>query len=255
MAISQWQTQVQSFDERRDLIIPGNAEETIEFAANQFIEIGQGAIKKQGFFTVAFSGGQTPLAIYKKLSQLPLKEQLDWSKLRCFWSDERSVSPSDPENNYFASMKAGLDHLPIPPEKIFRMEAESDIEENAKRYEHLIRQWVPSCSFDLLMLGVGEDGHTASLFPRTHGLHTHNRLVTANYIPEKKIWRMSLTYDCIHLAKTTCIYAIGKNKAETVAKVFSSPYNPDHFPVQKVGLPAHKALWILDQDSAKDLVL
>jgi len=255
MTVYQWQTKVQSFDERRDLIIPGNKQQTVDFAANQFIEIGCKAIEKQGFFTVALSGGQTSIDVYKRLSQSPFKEQLDWTKVRCFWSDERSVPPSTSESNYFSAMKAGIENLPIPPNKIFRMEAESNIEENAKVYEELIRQWVPSASFDLIILGVGEDGHTASLFPRTHGLHTHNRLVIANYVPEKHTWRMSFTFECIHKAKAISIYAIGPNKAEIIRKVFSEQYNPDQFPVQKIGLASHKAVWILDQDAAQNLIL
>jgi 6-phosphogluconolactonase len=249
-----WKKQIQSFDERRDIIIPGNQDETILFCVQQFIEIGQKAIEDHNFFSVALSGGQTPHAIFKTLSQPDYRDQLDWAKVLCFWSDERSVPSTNPENNYYTAMQAGLSSLPIPKEHIFRMQAEKNIEENAAAYEKLIHYWIPSSSFDLVMLGMGEDGHTASLFPRTHGLHTKDKLVIANYVPQKQTWRMSLTYEGIHQAKMICIYAMGKKKADKIEKVLMGAYNPDDFPVQKIGTSTNKALWILDKEASEELL-
>ncbi len=249
-----WKNKIESFDDRRDIIIPGNAEETILFSTRQFIQIGQEAIQQNGSFIVALSGGQTPHAIFKELSKPSYRQALDWSKVICFWSDERSTPPDNTENNYFSAMQAGLATLPLRPENIFRMPAEENIEENALAYERLIRKKVPSLQFDLIMLGMGEDGHTASLFPLTHGLHTKDRLVIANYVPQKQTWRMSFTYECIHMAKQICIYVMGAKKADMIVKVLMGPYDPDHFPVQRIGTPSHKALWILDQEASKTLV-
>lgn len=248
-----WKNQIESFDKRRDIIIAGNAEETALFCAKQFIQIGKEAIEKSGVFTVAFSGGHTPHAIFKEISKPEYAQTLDWKKILCFWSDERSVPPGDAESNYFNAMQAGLAHLPLLPENIFRMPAEKNIEENALAYEHAIREKIPSLQFDLIMLGMGEDGHTASLFPRTHGLHTQDRLVIANYVPQKQTWRMSFTYECIQMAKNICIYVIGANKANTVKKVLLEAYDPDNLPIQKVGTLNRKALWILD-DAASQLL-
>ena len=103
------------------------------------------------------------------------------------------------------------------------------------------------------MLGMGEDGHTASLFPRTHGLHSQDRWVVANYIPEKHTWRMTLTFECINAAKHISIYVLGKSKSSMVKRVLSNPYEPDELPIQRIGIPEHKALWILDQDASKEL--
>jgi 6-phosphogluconolactonase len=249
-----WKEKIQSFDKRRDIIIPGNAEETVTFCTCQFLEIGREAIEKSGSFAVALSGGHTPNAIFKELSKSDNADALDWSKVFCFWSDERSVPSNHPESNYLNAMQSGLASLPLLPENIFRMKGESEIEENAIAYERLIREKVPTLQFDLIMLGMGEDGHTASLFPRTHGLHTKDRLVIANYIPQKHTWRMSFTYECIHMAKNICIYVIGANKAATVVKVLLSPYDPDNLPIQRIGTPAHKALWILDSAASEQLV-
>lgn len=249
-----WKDQLESFDKRRDILIPGDGEKTALFCAKQFLEIGKIAIESRGVFTVAFSGGQTPTAIFKEISKAEYANALDWSKVICFWSDERSVPVTDGENNYMNAMKAGLDRLPLKSENIFRMVAEEEIEENALAYEKIIRKKIPSLQFDLIMLGMGEDGHTASLFPKTHGLHAIDRLVIANYVPQKNTWRMSFTYELINQAKYICIYVIGANKASGVTKVLLSPYDPDNLPIQKVGTPSHKALWILDTGASEQLM-
>lgn len=246
-----WKALIQPFDQRRHLIIPGNTEETILFSVHQFIQIGHTAIQDHGSFSVALSGGQTPHAIFKELNHSSYQDALDWSKVLCFWSDERSVPPLHPENNYSNALQAGLVSLPLLSENIFRMKAEENIEANAAIYEQLIQEKVPSLQFDLMMLGMGEDGHTASLFPHTNGLHAKDRLVIANYVPQKDTWRMSLTYTCINQAKHICIYAMGSKKADRVAQVLLGPDKPDQFPVQHVGTLEHPALWILDQEASK----
>lgn len=246
MTANNWKNKLQFFDERRDVIVPGNAEETVKFCTEQFLAIGKEAIEKRGLFSVAFSGGTTPQAIFRMLSSPLYCNALDWEKVLCFWSDERSAPPDSVENNYFAAMQSGLGELPLRKENIFRMHAETDIEKNATSYESLIRTHVPSSAFDLVMLGMGEDGHTASLFPNTAGLSITNHLVVANYVPQKNTWRMSFTYTCIHMARVIAIYVIGGNKADMVAKVFSSPYAPENLPIQKIGTTTHKAIWIMD---------
>lgn len=251
---SSWKKKINSYDKRRDIIIPGDAEETIRFSVTQFLDKGREAIRERGLFCVALSGGSTPNAIYQELTKPSYQSALDWSKVLCFWSDERSVPPNDLASNYHTAMQAGLAKLPLKDDNIFRMHAETDIEENALAYETLIRQKVPSLHFDLMMLGMGEDGHTASLFPCTHGLHTRDRLVTANYVPQMHTWRMTMTFECIHMARTICIYALGSKKANMVSRVLLGPYDPDQFPVQRIGTPLHKALWILDTLSSEQFV-
>lgn len=249
-----WEDQIQAFDDRRDILIPGNREETIEFCTRQWIEIGQSSINQRGRFIAALSGGSTPNAIFKQLSLSSHANQLDWSNVFLFWSDERNIPPDHCESNYHLAMESGIASLPIPKDQIFRMQAEENIEDNARLYEEKLSRVLPSKSFDLMMLGMGEDGHTASLFPHTHGLHADHRLIIANYVPQKLTWRMSVTYDCIHSSRLICIYVLGKNKAEAVKTAFIHPYDPDLLPVQRVGTPTHKALWILDRDAAENLI-
>ncbi|MFI0434573.1 MAG: 6-phosphogluconolactonase [Parachlamydiaceae bacterium] len=248
-----WKDQIIPFDGRRNLVIPGNKEETIFFCANQFIEIADDAIKKHGIFTVALSGGSTPNALFSHISESTHSQKIDWSKVLCFWSDERSVPPQSSESNYFNAMKAGLGKLPLIKDNIFRMHAEGDIQNNAEAYERIIKEKVPHLQFDLMMLGMGEDGHTASLFPHTEGLYIEDKLVIANYVPQKQTWRMSLSYQCIELAKNVCIYVIGENKAEMVAEVLLGPYDVDHFPIQKIGTCSNQALWVMDDGASERL--
>lgn len=253
MKNNEYNTEILPFDERRNIAIPGDLTKTILFSVNHFIEIVQTAISQRGICTVALSGGSTPQAIFKELSQPLHRNAVDWTKVLFFWSDERNVPPDNPESNYGNAIKSGLNLLPIPHENIFRMEAEESIEEKALDYEQLIRKRVPDVSFDLVMLGMGDDGHTASLFPHTHGLHTLHRLVIANFIPQKKVWRMSFTFDCINQAKAICIYVMGEAKADRVVEVLTGSYTPDDLPIQRVGTPTHKALWILDTAASKKL--
>ena len=242
------------FDERRDIIVPGDQAATISYATKHFIQCAQKAITDRGRFFVALSGGSTPKAMYQSLSSPKNRDMIDWSKVWLFWGDERAVPPNDPQSNYHMAMEAGFKQLPLKKEQIFRMEAEKDIEQNALVYEQLIRKNVPNEQFDLVMLGMGDDGHTASLFPMTHGLQVTNRLVIANYNPTLKVWRMSLTFDCINKALLSVFYVLGATKAETVSKVLNGEYEPDILPSQRIGTPEHKALWILDTEAAQKLL-
>ena len=160
------------------------------------------------------------------------------------------MPPESEESNYHMAMAAGFASLPLKPENIFRMKAEENIEKNALEYEKLILTRIPNKVFDATLLGMGEDGHTASLFPMTHGLKVQNRLVIGNFVPRLDTWRMSLTFDCINASQHILLYVLGKSKAEMVERVLTGPYEPDLLPIQKVGTPIHRALWILDNDAA-----
>lgn len=245
--------ELKTFDNRRDLVLGGSQEETIQDCVEQWISVANASIAARGHFFVALSGGSTPKLIYKALAAS--QTRVDWSKVSLFWSDERAVGPTDPESNYHMAMKEGnLQSLPFVQENIFRMQAETAIEENALAYEQLIKQKLQGNPFDLIMLGMGEDGHTASLFPHTPALFVVNRLVVANHVPQKKTWRMTFTFECINAARHICIYALGQGKAEMVAKVLTAPFSPDDLPIQRVGTTQHKATYFLDKQAAHTLL-
>lgn len=237
---------IKSFDDRRNIAAPGDFDSTLIFCVEHFIEAANKAIASQGAFYVALSGGSTPKAIFEALAEPIYSTRIDWKKVHLFWSDERCVPPYDPSSNYRMAMDAGFSKIHIPAENIHRMQAEGDPEEAAVAYEKLIESKIHSHSFDLVMLGMGDDGHTASLFPKTHGLHSQQRLVVANFLPDKGIWRITFTFELINQAKQIAIYVLGKSKAAMLHQVLNGPYLPDDFPVQKVGTPSHKALFIVD---------
>lgn len=241
-------------DTRRKLVLPGDQDVTLAFAADLWIQIANESIQEHGFFAVALSGGATPKKIYQKLCTL--EEQVDWSKVYLFWSDERSIPPTHPDSNYRMAMEeGGFSKLPIPITQIFRMVAEEDIESNAKAYEDIILDKLGSHPFDLVMLGMGDDGHTASLFPHTEALTTKGRLVVPNFIAQKNSWRMTFTYECINRSLHICVYVMGESKADILEKVLLGPQKPDTYPTQLLGTETNPSLWIVDTEAGKNLAL
>jgi 6-phosphogluconolactonase len=235
-----------AWDARREIVVPGDMATTLIFCVEHFVTLAAQSIKEKGAFYVALSGGSTPKAIFQTLSSPPYNTMVPWGQCHLFWSDERAVPPDHPDSNYQMAMQAGLASLPIPLPQIHRMCAETDIEAAALRYEQAL-----IAPFDLVMLGMGEDGHTASLFPGTAGLTITDRLVIANFIPQKNCWRMTLTYPCINSAAHIAIYVLGAPKKKALAEILFS--TSDTYPINQVGTPTHKALWIADETAAEEL--
>ncbi len=225
-------------DARRDLIILKDTEEAIAFATEHWVRCAADAIKRRGRFVVALSGGSTPKAIYHVLCS----QEIHWNDVHLFWSDERAVPPDHPDSNYHMAMEAGLKGL-IPTDQIYRMRAESDIERHAREYEAQL----PRDLFDLVMLGVGEDGHTASLFPGTAALES-KKLITANFVPKLNSWRMTFTFRAINESRLAVVYALGAAKQPIVQKILTDPTAPE--PAHRVGTSQHRALWIVDRAAA-----
>lgn len=226
-----------------------NAEEAVAFCTAQWITFAQNAIAGSGRFCVALSGGSTPKAIYHRLSLPENQAQVDWSKVFVFWSDERCVPPAHPDSNYKMAMDAGLASLPLLPQHIFRFHGESDPEEAAKQYEAAIKEHVPFERFDLMMLGMGDDGHTASLFPGTAALVEEKRLALPNYIPQKEAWRLTLTFPCLNKARHLQLAVLGEAKASIIETLFRE--KPGSYPVEFL----HHPTWILDQAAAKKILV
>ncbi|MEI6531497.1 MAG: 6-phosphogluconolactonase [Chlamydiota bacterium] len=238
---------IKALDDRRNYIILEDAEAVL-FAANQFIEIAKKAILDRGQFVVALSGGSTPRAIFQEL--LHYKKDIDWSLVKIFWSDERAVPPTSSESNYKMAMDTAFGEL-VLPENVFRMPAEKDLETESLQYESFIQE---TClAFDLVMLGMGDDGHTASLFPYSKALDIEGRLVVPNWVESKKTWRMTLTYEGIHRSRAIIFYVFGKNKAEEIATVLKGPPHFHEYPSQAVGTKKNPALWLLDKSAASCL--
>ena len=239
---------IQSWDERRDYIIAGDTDATVAFAAEHWVHSAIRSIQQKGHFFVALSGGSTPKQIYARLAS-EHKTALDWSKVHLFWSDERNVPLDHKESNYRMALESGLGSLPIPKNQIHPMRKSQDPVHSAQDYEDLIHRIIGAPLFDLVMLGVGEDGHTASLFPHSPALQEETKLVAANHIPDLDQWRITLTYPAINHSARAAFYALGANKQAIIPIVLNCAIRSP-FPASAIGTPEHKALWILDRPAA-----
>jgi 6-phosphogluconolactonase len=233
---------------------------TLAQAAAEFlVRLGREATAGQGAFTLALSGGSTPRATFETLAREPLSDQLDWSRLTIFWSDERAVPPDDPESNYGMARRALLDRVPLPPGGAHRMPADrADLDVAAEEYEREIRREVPAGAdgiprFDLIMLGMGDDGHTASLFPQTAALDERERLVVANYVPKLGAHRLTFTPALINAAANVLFLVAGAEKAETLHAVLQGPHEPQRHPSQLVAPSQGTLYWYVDRAAASRL--
>ena len=240
--------QTKVIDDRRILVVGDDRQEALTFCIEHFLQCAKEAIADHDAFYVALSGGSTPKAIYELLASDEHFDEINWAKAQVFWSDERAVPPEHPDSNYAMALSAGLGKLTLPTKNIHRMVAENDIEKNALEYEKTIAKVMGNAPFDLVMLGMGDDGHTASLFPGTKGLEEKERKVIANKVPQKKCTRMTFTFPFINQAHNAAIYVMGDSKKEMVNKVLSEAMPT--FPSGHVGTAEKPALWITDSEAA-----
>lgn len=203
---------------------------------------------------IALSGGSTPKRFHEILADT---EGIDWSRVHVYWGDERMVPPDDEQSNFRMAKETLLDTVAIPSVQIHRMRGELDPGEAAEEYERVLRESFgvepPSVPrFDLNILGVGPDGHTASLFPGTAALDERDRWVVANHVPQQQqSWRLTLTYPVLNAAKLTLVLASGENKAEAIGKIFD-PNEQDKPPAAFVQ-PDGQMIWLLDEAAAAQL--
>ena len=210
-------------------------------AAQYFVEMAGEAVAGRGRARIAISGGSTPRAAFQSLADpaLPWRSRMPWDRLDLYWVDERAVPPDHAESNYRMTREALLDHVPLRPEQIHRMEGELEPEVAAARYESELRnsfrlEGAQSPRFDLVALGMGADGHTASLFPYTQALHEIGRLVTANQVPQKDAWRITLTWPVIDHASSVFFLIAGADKAKILNEVLTGPHDPERLPSQLI---------------------
>jgi len=237
-----------------------SAAEMAMASARFFASRVEHAVATRGIARVAISGGSTPQAMFKLLAD-PAKgfvATLPWDKLQIFWVDERCVPPEHPESNYGVCRQLLLSKVPIPEANVFRMEGELDPEEAASRYESVLRntmklEGAESPAFDLVSLGMGPDGHTASLFPHTEGLNEMGRLVIANHVPQKDTWRISLTWPVINQASEVVFEVEGPSKTDVLAEVLVGPRDPARLPSQLIRPSNGKLLFLLDEAAAAKL--
>ncbi len=226
-------------------------------AAQHFVEMATEAVARSSRARVAISGGSTPKAAFRLLADpgQPWRSRMPWGKLDLYWVDERTVSPDNPESNYHMTREALLDHVPLLSQQVHRMEGELEPEVAAARYESLLRnsfrlEGAEIPRFDLIALGMGDDGHTASIFPHTEAIHTMGGLVTANQVPQKDTWRITLTWPVINNASSVFFLIGGADKAEVLRNVFMGPHDPESLPSQLIWPSSGILTLFLDKDAA-----
>jgi len=207
-------------------------------------------------YSIALSGGSTPKAIFDYLA-VNFKDKIQWDKLLVFWGDERCVPPDDKDSNYKMAKVSLLDHVSIPAENIFRIKGEDEPDAEAKRYEMIIQDKIggqkDSPQFDLVLLGLGTDGHTASIFPDSISLFDSDNLCDVVQHPDSGQTRITITGKIINQAKTAAFLATGEGKAEMVATVIDEKDGYEKLPSSKVQPEDGTLLWLLDSASAAKL--
>ena len=220
-------------------------------AAELFVRQARHVVHAHGQFFVAISGGQTPRRTYELLAHQPFRDAIPWGKVHVFWGDERCVTPDDPRSNERMARHALLDHVPIPPAQIHPIYCSQAPQETAKQYETLLRTFFARrrVCFDLILLGLGENGHTASLFPEMPVLEERERWVSEVYIAEEDLYRVTLTAPLINRAALVAFLVAGSAKAHILQRVLNGPYTPDSLPAQLIRPSWSDLIWLVDGEA------
>lgn len=240
-------------DSRRTVEVVPTADDLARVACELITAAAAASIGRRRFFRIALAGGSTPQAVYRLLAEDPFMDFTGW---QIFWSDERCVPPTSAESNYAMAKAALLDRLARPPALVFRMAGEGIPDAAAVSYERAVRELVPpnpaaptgqTPRFDLVLLGMGADGHTASLFPGTAALDERERLVVANHVPQLGTTRLTFTYPLINAARRVLILVSGEAKADALRDVLAEPPDSTRYPVQGVQLRKGNLTWLVDR--------
>lgn len=234
-----------------------DVEKLNEYAAGKFVEIAAAAIKERGKFSVALSGGSTPKALHKLLAGDNFKRVIDWQDIFFFFGDERNVAPDDAESNFRMAKETLFDPLNIREDKIFRWQTElmdaKVIVENyrlkLRNFFELTEETLPR--FDLILLGMGDDGHTASLFPNTEALRETEKIAVSNRVEQLDTTRLTLTFPVINNARNVIFLVKGADKAGTLKNVLEGDFQPGKFPSQTVKPTNGELFWLVDEPAAQ----
>jgi 6-phosphogluconolactonase len=229
-------------------------EELSHAAAQIIVERSRRAVADRGRFLIALSGGGTPSRLYQLLAQPPYREQITWAGIHVFWGDERCVAPDDPQSNYRQAWDTFLKQVRVPPENIHRVKAELPPREAASDYALALKKYSEGPlawpRFDLVLLGMGEDGHTASLFPGSDVQTSVPALAVSGHYQGRPAWRVTLTPPVFNAAALVVFLAAGAAKSRTLEQVLRGPYQPRDLPAQRIQ-PSHgELIWLVDHDAA-----
>lgn len=228
-------------------------EEIIKKAAELFVNVANEAINKKGNFTVALTGGTSPEGLYRLLSEDQYKKQIDWSKVLVFWGDERWVPLDNELSNAKMSYDTLLNNVPVLSDNIFPMYKDGiKPEDFASEYNALLKEKLGNDGvMDLILLGMGGDGHTASLFPGTEVLKEQEKWVSAYYLDAQQMYRITLTAPFLNKARKTVVITFGEAKADALKEVLEGEYNPSQYPSQLLKPSDGELLFLVDEKAAK----
>jgi 6-phosphogluconolactonase len=235
--------------ERTIRVFPTPAEVARQ-AAIFFTESAADAIALTGRFTVGLSGGRTPKALYELLATDGFADQVDWANVEIFFGDERTVPPDHPDSNFRMASESLLDHVPLPKTNVHRMRGELDPEAAAIEYGKMLKdRFSDDGGLDLALLGMGDDGHTASLFPGTEALKEPKHRCVANFVPKLNTWRITMSAPFLSRSREVLVLVEGASKAARIQEVLEGPPEPDRLPIQMIQ-PQKRLVWLMDVAAA-----
>jgi 6-phosphogluconolactonase len=242
-------------DEINDIHVFKDVAELCEATANFIIELANEAIAGSGQFVLALSGGSTPNELYKLLATEEYKKRMPWKKTIIFWGDERCVGLDDKLNNAYVAKSLLLDKIDILATNLHITPVNLPPAEAAKKYEQDLKDFFKNKApkFDLIFLGLGENAHTASLFPGTDVLHEKDRWVKEVYVEEQKMYRVTMTEPVLNQAHNIIFLVTGKAKAEVLHTIFNSAYQPEKYPAQLIKPADGNLYWYVDEAAATQL--
>lgn len=251
-----------------ELHVYKDAEQLSQAAAKWIADLIAETLKVRDRFTIALSGGSTPKLLHKILAAPPCRDQIDWSKLHIFWGDERAVPFEDSRNNAKMAYDTLLNFVPVPASQIHVMRTDIEPEAAAAEYEKILHQYfdaVPGSSgstnapvtlpnsFDLVLLGMGDDGHTLSLFPGTDIVHEEKAWAKAFFLPAQDMYRITLTKTIVNRSAHIAFLTTGAGKAHALKEVLKGAYNPDLYPSQEIQPVNGELHWFVDEAAAAQL--
>lgn len=241
-----------------EIVKLNNAELVAEEAARRWAQIAQEAVSERGAFRIMLSGGNTPRLLYQLMAQDPWRDQAPWEQTYVFWGDERRVPPSHPESDYRMAREALLDHVPIPDDHIFRLKGEGlessiirDYETKLRRHFQLKQGEWPR--FDLALLGLGADGHIASIFPGTRAVSDLSSTVLVYAVPQLGVERVTVTLPVINHARHIIFLVVGAEKSGVLSESLDGPSMPSTYPAQAVQPVDGTVTWLVDKAAASQI--
>lgn len=237
---------------KHSLNVFSSADELNKAAAELIITIAHESVAARGRFVIALSGGSTPEKLYSLLASPACAAQIDWEKTSVFWGDERCVPLKDPRNNAFHARSLLLDHVPLPPSSIFIIPVNLSPPAAAKKYEKELHAFFGKerIRFDLALLGLGENGHTASLFPGTPVIADEDEGVRDVFVAEENMHRITLTAPLINRSRNILFLVTGNKKAAILKKIFMAPFEPEKYPAQLIDPVDGDLFWYADSAAA-----